>query len=206
MLLFGHHLHGHQGYRTPCGCADAGAKIDGALSGSQVRIAELVQFGCDLGLQSNSGGCSITSDQLGELSLSHQRQYRSDVLATDPHGQASGFGSLGADRIWFAGATAPTRSTRRRRTAWLGISDSNCRIRARAIFLNCRDNSFALLGGRDREEKAKRIRVRLCILNGKLNLRAFSRLQRAQSTAPPGSDSASRSRRRCARPVSADPR
>ena len=27
------------------------------------------------------------------------------------------------------------------RTAWLGISDSNCRIRARAIYLNYRDNS-----------------------------------------------------------------
>ena len=78
-----------------------GAKIDGALSGYQVRIAELVQFGCDLGLQSNPGGCSITSDQLGELGLSLQRQYPSEVLATDPHGQASGFGSLAQTGFWL---------------------------------------------------------------------------------------------------------
>ena len=34
-----------------------------SLPGSQVRIAELVQFGCDLGLQSSPGGCSIARGQ-----------------------------------------------------------------------------------------------------------------------------------------------
>ena len=40
------------------------------LPGSQVRVAELVQSGCDLGLQSRLGGCSIACDQPGEPALS----------------------------------------------------------------------------------------------------------------------------------------
>ena len=55
-----------------------------SLSGSQVRIAELVQFGCDLGLQSNPGGCSITSDQLGELGLSRLRLFGLTLAAQQP--------------------------------------------------------------------------------------------------------------------------
>jgi hypothetical protein len=37
---------------------------------SQVRVAELVQFGCDLSLHSRLGGCSIACDQPGEPTLS----------------------------------------------------------------------------------------------------------------------------------------
>ena len=39
--------------------------------------------------------------ELGELGLSLQRQYPSEVLATDPHGQASGFGSLAQTGFWL---------------------------------------------------------------------------------------------------------
>ncbi len=40
------------------------------LPGSQVRVAELVQSGCDLGLQPHIGGRSLACDQPGEPALS----------------------------------------------------------------------------------------------------------------------------------------
>src|SRR5262245_2841128 len=40
------------------------------VPGSQVRVAELVQSGCYLGLQSRLGRCSIAGDQPGEPALS----------------------------------------------------------------------------------------------------------------------------------------
>ena len=95
--------------------------LRGALPGYTVRFPTRKRSGMDAN---------------GLFARSEAKEGRSAAAAG-----RSGFGSLGADRIWFAGATAPTRSTRRRRTAWLGISDSNCRIRARAIYLNYRDNS-----------------------------------------------------------------
>jgi hypothetical protein len=41
-----------------------------SLLGSQVRVAELVQSGCDLGLQPHPGGCYIACDQPSEPTLS----------------------------------------------------------------------------------------------------------------------------------------
>jgi len=40
-----------------------------SLSGAQIRVAELVQSGCDLGPQSRLGGCPITCNQPGEPAL-----------------------------------------------------------------------------------------------------------------------------------------
>jgi hypothetical protein len=41
-----------------------------SLPGSQIRVAKLVQSGCDLGLQSGFGWCSVACDQPGEPPLS----------------------------------------------------------------------------------------------------------------------------------------
>src|SRR5262249_45408219 len=40
-----------------------------SLPGSQVRVAELVQSGCDLGLQSRLCGCHMACDQPGEPAM-----------------------------------------------------------------------------------------------------------------------------------------
>src|SRR5262245_18825371 len=67
--------HGHPGLRRPRCRDDRSGRTLGLASlplpGPEIRVAKLVQSGCDLGLQSCFGGCSISYDQPGEPALSH---------------------------------------------------------------------------------------------------------------------------------------
>jgi len=65
---------GRPGLPRPLYSDDRSRRIVGVaglpVPGSQVRVAELVQSGCYLGLQSRLGGCSIAGDQPDEPALS----------------------------------------------------------------------------------------------------------------------------------------
>ena len=65
---------GCPGLRRPLCRDDRSRRIPSVASlpilGSKVRVAELVQSGCDLGIQSLVGGCSFACDQPGEPAVS----------------------------------------------------------------------------------------------------------------------------------------
>ena len=66
--------HGRPGLRRPLCRDDRSRRVLGVaglpLPGSHVRVADLVQSGCDLGPQPYIGGCSLAYDQPGKPALS----------------------------------------------------------------------------------------------------------------------------------------
>src|SRR4029077_13274039 len=66
--------HGGPGLRRPLCRDDRSRRVLGvaglSLPGSHVRVADLVQSGCDLGPQPYIGGCSLAYDQPGKPALS----------------------------------------------------------------------------------------------------------------------------------------
>ena len=107
--------HGRPGFRRPLCRDDRSRRILGVASlplpGSQVRIAELVQSGWDLGLQSRLGGCSIACDQPGEPALSRIAIVRTRAIG----GTAEVIASRRWPRKTIREARALTRSLRAQR-------------------------------------------------------------------------------------------